>query len=64
MDLSAGVGYSLPKPLVSIFNVFLRALHAKEIQSAGSFAEMKPQRFVDMINQIPTGCASAKEGGG
>lgn len=64
MDLSAGVGYSLPKPLVSIFNIFLRALKAKEIQSTGSFAEMKPQRFVDMINQIPSGCASPKEGGG
>jgi hypothetical protein len=63
MDLSAGVGYSLPKPLVSIFNFFLRALKAKEIQSTGSIAEMKPQRFVDMNNQIPSGCATPKDSG-
>lgn len=63
MDLSAGVGYALPKPLVSIFNFFLRALKAKEIQSTGSIAEMKPQRFVDMEDQIPSGCATPKNGG-
>lgn len=58
MSLAAGVGYSLPKPLVSVFNFFLRALKAKEMQSSGSFAEMKPMEFVNMVNQIPSGCAS------
>jgi hypothetical protein len=59
MSLSAGVGYSLPKPLVSVFNFFLRALHAKEMQDIGSIVEMKPMEFVNMVNQIPSGCASS-----
>jgi hypothetical protein len=59
MSLTAGVGYTLPKPLVSVFNLFLRALHAKEIESTGSFVEMKPEEVVNMLNQIPSGCASA-----
>jgi hypothetical protein len=59
MSLSAGVGYSLPKPLVSVFNFFLRALHAKEMQDIGSIVEMKPMEFVNMLNQIPSGCASS-----
>jgi hypothetical protein len=61
MSLSAGVGYSLPKPLVSVFNFFLRALHAKEMPSAGSILEMKPSQFVDMGRQSPDGCASEKK---
>ena len=39
MDLTAGAGYTLPKPLVSVFNFFLRAVHAKELSPNGSIAE-------------------------
>jgi hypothetical protein len=57
MDLTAGAGYTLPKPLVSVFNFFLRALHAKELSPNGSIAEMKPERVVEMRSQKPAGCA-------
>jgi hypothetical protein len=56
MDLSAGAGYTLPKPLVSVFNFFLRAVHAKELQANGSIAEMKPLRVVTLPSVIPKGC--------
>ncbi|MBA2683711.1 MAG: hypothetical protein H0U66_04405 [Gemmatimonadaceae bacterium] len=57
MDLTAGAGYTLPKPLVSVFNFFLRALHVKELAPNGSIAEMPPQRVVEMLSQSPHGCA-------
>jgi hypothetical protein len=57
MDLTAGAGYTLPKPLVSVFNFFLRAVHAKELSPNGSIAEMKPLRVADMLSQNPHGCA-------
>lgn len=57
MDLTAGAGYTLPKPIVAVFNFFLRALHVREMAANGSLAEMKPYRVVDMLSREPPGCS-------
>jgi|GEM_PF-1698080 len=43
MNVAGGVGYSLPKPIVSGINVFLRALNLKQINQVGGieFARTK-----------------------
>ncbi len=57
MDFSAGVGWTLPKPLVSVVNFLLGALHVAPLPASGSFLEMKPDRFVTYKGSLPKNCA-------
>jgi len=58
MKLDAGVGWTLPGVIVSIFNGFLKVVGAAPIPSSGSFVSLKPPLpLIDYKGSLPKGCA-------
>ncbi len=58
MDFSAGVGWTLPKPIVSVVNFLLNALNVAPLLASGSFLEMKPERMVEYKGSLTKNCAA------
>jgi hypothetical protein len=60
ITVDAGVGYAIPKPIVTITNFFLHALSLKEISTVNNVLKMRPPwTVVNKRDEIRDGCSSA-----
>ncbi len=58
MQVYGGIGYALPKAIVSVVNFFLKIIHVKPISETGSlFKFLQPFNVVNQRFQLPDGCA-------
>jgi hypothetical protein len=56
VTVDAGVGYSIPRPLVKAINFFLRALKLKEIDDTGSITGVKVPIVPQVHTSVAGGC--------
>ncbi len=58
MQVYGGIGYALPKVVVTVVNFFLKIFHAKPISETGSlFKFLQPFNVLNQRFQLPDGCA-------
>ena len=58
MQLSGGIGFSMPKVVAKVINFFLSLVHVAPVPASGTIVALKnPVILVNRTDQIPNGCA-------
>ena len=58
MQINGGIGYAIPKPVVTVINFFLKLVHARPIAANGSVARLTPANLFEPIkSSMPPYCA-------